>query len=64
MPDLHPSTWDYLAPNADEIVVMKRLREAAAAHAEVITANLPDSADRTYLLRSLRSLAMLSLIHI
>ncbi len=55
---LHESTFGYLNPHPDEVAVMQRLRDAAKAYADVITASLPESADRTYALRTIRTVAM------
>lgn len=55
---LHPETFDYRAPTPEQVTRMEGLRRAAANYAFALQDNLPDNADRTYLLRKLREVAI------
>ncbi len=55
---LHPSTFDYLRPNAEQLALMNDLRIDAKRYAAKIAAALPDGADKTYILRRIRETAM------
>lgn len=55
---LHPSTFDYLQPTDKQKAAMARLRAAAKAYSDVLEAELPSGADKTYVLRAHRSNAM------
>ena len=55
---LHPSTFEYLQPTADQLERMQLLREAAARYASTLDVLLPDGADKTFVLRAHRSNAM------
>jgi len=58
MTKVHPSTFEYLKPTDEQIASMGRVREAAKAFADVLQAELPDGADKTYALRNHRTTAM------
>lgn len=55
---MHTSTFEYLKPTNEQIDKMSYLRQTTAAYADTLERELPDGADKTYILRSLRSLAM------
>lgn len=55
---MHPSTFEYLKPTDQQMQDMGLARQAARAYADQLDALLPDGADKTYIMRSLRSLAM------
>lgn len=55
---LDPSTFEYLKPTDEQIEKMSELRKATKAYADVLELHLPDGADKTYILRKLRELAM------
>lgn len=55
---LHPSTFEYLKPTIAQIEKMARLREAAKVYADILDAELPEGADKTFVLRAHRSNAM------
>lgn len=55
---VHPSTFEYLPPTDKQATAMHTLREAARTYAGVIEDLVPDGADKTYILRKLREVAM------
>lgn len=55
---LHHSTFEYLKPTDVQIVKMTSVRTATAAYAAHLITMLPEGPDKTYVLRSLRTLAM------
>lgn len=55
---LHSSTFQYLEPTNEQVNAMAFLRAAAAEYAEVIDMRVPDGADKTWMLRQLRTIAM------
>lgn len=55
---MHPSTFEYLAPTDEQIERMARMRSAFKTLADVVLAEVPDGADKTYLLRKLRECGM------
>lgn len=55
---LHSSTFEYLKPTDQQIEQMALVRAAAKAYADVLDEALPDSADKTFILRTHRSNAM------
>jgi hypothetical protein len=55
---LSPSTFDYLKPSDTQLQQMAHLRKATADYAGKLENNLPNGPDKTYIIRSLRSLAM------
>jgi hypothetical protein len=54
----HPSTFQYLKPTDEQLAQMQALREATATYAGELDAALPEGPDKTYIMRSLRTLAM------
>lgn len=56
--NLHPSTFGYLKPTDEQLARMERLREAARTYAGILEAELPDGADKTFILRAHRANAM------
>lgn len=58
MTQLHESTFEYLKPSDDQMAGIQVCREAAAQYAHTLSEFLPDGADKTYVLRKLRTLAM------
>jgi hypothetical protein len=55
---MHASTFEYLKPTEEQIKTMNYVREAAKMYAEVIENNIPDGADKTFILRNHRTNAM------
>lgn len=55
---LHPSTFEYLKPTDEQIAKMARVREASRVYAELLDRELPDGADKTFILRTHRTNAM------
>jgi hypothetical protein len=55
---LHESTFEYLKPTDAQLKTMEALRAAAKDYATFIDVNLPDGADKTYILRKIREIAM------
>lgn len=55
---LHESTFEYLKPSAEQVEKMATVRAASAAYAKILELNLPDGADKTFVLRNVRSNAM------
>ena len=55
---MHESTFEYLQPTPEQIETMRTLRSFAASYAYQLEKLLPDGADKTYILRQLRGLAM------
>ena len=55
---MHQKTFDYLQPNPEQIERMQRLREAALTYCNVLLSELPDGPDKTYTIRSLRTVGM------
>lgn len=55
---MHKSTFEYLKPSDEQIARMVSAREAAKDYAAVLEREIPDGADKTYLLRKLREVAM------
>ena len=58
MMPLDPSLFDYLKPTDEQVGKMNTLRAAAQAYAYMLDKNLPDGPDKTYIMRSLRTVAM------
>lgn len=54
----HPSTYEYLKPTDDQIARMQRVRAAAKVYNDVLDAELPEGADKTFVIRQHRSTAM------
>ena len=55
---LDPSTFEYLKPTGTQTEQMARVRAAAKAFCDVLEAELPDGADKTFVIRAHRSNAM------
>ena len=55
---LHESTFEYLEPTPAQIARMGAVRKAAKDFADVLDGIVPHGADKTYLLRRLREIAM------
>lgn len=55
---MHNSTFEYLKPTDEQLEDMQALRNATLEYSKALEDNLPEGADKTYILRSLRSLAM------
>lgn len=55
---LHPNTFYNVTPTAIQSATMFDLREATRDYADFVSANLPDGADKTYILRRIRETAM------
>jgi hypothetical protein len=56
--DLHPSTFDYLEPTDEQVETMRQARALSKGYADDIAGILPDGADKTYILRRIREIAM------
>ncbi len=52
------STFEYLMPTEEQKAQMQKARELSANYAIELQLLLPDGADKTYLLRKLREVAM------
>ena len=50
--------FDHLLPTTEQKERMDKVRKAAAAYFDVLRAELPDGPDKTYAIRSLRTVAM------
>jgi hypothetical protein len=55
---LDSQTFDYLTPSGEQIDRMRRVRKAAGEFADVLSRELPDGPDKTYLIRKHREVAM------
>jgi hypothetical protein len=55
---LQQSTFEYLRPTEDQQDTMEQGRRATRMYADWIDENVPEGPDKTFILRSLRSLAM------
>jgi hypothetical protein len=55
---MHASTYEYLKPTDQQILDMRKVREAAKAYNDVLDAVLPDGPDKTFTIRAHRSNAM------
>lgn len=58
VPQLDPSTFEYLKPTEAQLSQMQRTRVAFASMAALLDITLPPGADKTYIFRQLRTLAM------
>lgn len=54
---MHPSTYEYLKPTADQFEAMAKLREAARVYGEVLDC-LPAGPDKDHIIRQHRETAM------
>jgi len=59
---LHPTTFDYLKPTEAQLAEMAAIRELNASYARALDQLLPEGPDKTYILRSLRTLAMWTMV--
>ena len=57
-PTLDPTCFEYLRPPERQLHQMEDARAAARGYARALEALLPDGADKTYVLRKLREVAM------
>jgi hypothetical protein len=64
MTQLHPETFEYLAPTEEQKKIMEQVREATRDYAAALEVFLPDGPDKTYTLRKLREVAMWSNVSI
>lgn len=55
---LHPATFEYLKPTEQQLKDMTFMRRWCKDYAEAIEKVVPDGADKTYILRKLREVAM------
>ena len=55
---LHPGTFEYLKPTAEQVAVMSVLREVSKRYADSVDLALPPGPDKTYILRRIRETAM------
>lgn len=55
---MHNSTYEYLKPTDEQIERMSLLRNATKIYSDALETHLPEGADKTYILRKLRELAM------
>lgn len=55
---MHPSTFEYLKPTADQLDQMNIVRKAAADYCKILEDVLPEGPDKTFLIRNHRSNAM------
>jgi hypothetical protein len=51
-------SFEYLRPTERQQDMMNELRDGAAQYAKLIDIGVPDGPDKTFILRSLRSVAM------
>lgn len=58
MPKFHPSTFQYLKPTDAQVQTMGAVREAFGVFVTFLDEQLPDGADKTYVLRHIREAAM------
>jgi hypothetical protein len=55
---LHSSTFNYYSPTAEQLEHMKLARGGFARLADMLDDLLPEGPDKTYIMRSLRTVAM------
>jgi hypothetical protein len=55
---LHETTFAYHKPSDAQVEAMTKQRKAAADYAAILQETLPDGPDKTYCLRTLRTVAM------
>lgn len=55
---MHSSTFEYLKPTDEQIERMSLLRNATKVYGDTLESSLINGADKTYILRKLRELAM------
>lgn len=55
---MHESTFEYLKPTDEQLLVMEKVRQAAAQYCRELERLLPDGPDKTFIIRNHRSNAM------
>ena len=55
---MHPATFEYLKPTDEQLATMAKVRAASRDYAELLDVLIPDGPDKTYLLRTVREVAM------
>ena len=55
---MNQNLFEYLKPTDNQLNQMSVLRKAAQAYLDVLDSELPDGPDKTYIIRSLRTVAM------
>ena len=55
---MHQSTFEYLKPTDDQMEAMAHLRAAAKEYSDALDEELPEGPDKTYILRSFRTITM------
>jgi hypothetical protein len=55
---VHPSTFEYRKPTDGQMKAMEEARRQAFIYADAMNALLPDSPDKTYIMRKFREVAM------
>jgi hypothetical protein len=55
---LHPDTFEYVEPNAQQAAYMTDARMWAKKYADALDVLLPEGPDKTFILRQLRSVSM------
>lgn len=58
MHSLHPLTFEYIKETDEQITQMDGARAATKLYAETLDALLPEGPDKTFILRTLRTLAL------
>jgi hypothetical protein len=58
MTTMHRNMFDQITPTAEQQATLADMRVAALNYADAIEEFVPDGPDKTYILRSLRSIAM------
>jgi hypothetical protein len=57
-PMMHPSTFEYHKPSDEHLDQMNIVRQAARRYCDVLDQVLPDGPDKSYIMRTLRTIAM------
>lgn len=55
---MHSTTFEYLKPTDEQVATMARLRTAAKAYCDILEAELPESDDKAFIIRTHRANAM------
>ena len=55
---LHKSTFEYLKPTDEQLIIMAIIRTEAANFASLLEVHIQDGPDKTYMLRKFREVAM------
>lgn len=55
---MHRTTFDHVVPSDDQLLDMRKVRQAFADCAGVLETIVPDGPDKTYLLRKFRECCM------